>query len=75
MTVARILADKGREVFTTQPHRTLKEVVELLATKGVGAVVVSDASRVCSAFFPNAMWFASSPSMARPRSMIRSRAT
>jgi CBS domain-containing protein len=44
MTVARILADKGREVFTTQPHRTLKEVVELLASKGVGAVVVSDAS-------------------------------
>jgi CBS domain-containing protein len=45
MTVARILDDKGRDVFTTQPHRTLKEVVELLATKGVGAVVVSDASR------------------------------
>ena len=44
MTVARILDDKGREVFTTQPHRTLKEVVELLAAKGVGAVVVSDAS-------------------------------
>ena len=44
MTVARILTDKGREVFTTQPHRTLKEVVELLASKGVGAVVVSDAS-------------------------------
>ena len=45
MTVARILADKGRDVFTTQPHRTLKEVVELLASKGVGAVVVSDASQ------------------------------
>src|SRR5579863_2853977 len=44
MTVQRILADKGRDVFTTQPHRTLKEVVELLASKGVGAVVVSDAS-------------------------------
>jgi CBS domain-containing protein len=44
MTVARILDDKGRDVFTTQPHRTLKEVVELLAEKGVGAVVVSDAS-------------------------------
>ncbi len=44
MTVGRILAEKGREVFTTQPHRTLKEVVELLAAKGVGAVVVSDAS-------------------------------
>ena len=43
-TVARILDEKGRDVFTTQPHRTLKEVVELLADKGVGAVVVSDAS-------------------------------
>ena len=43
-TVARILDDKGRDVFTTQPHRTLKEVVELLAAKGVGAVVISDAS-------------------------------
>jgi CBS domain-containing protein len=44
MTVARILDEKGRDVFTTQPHRTLKEVIELLAGKGVGAVVVSDAS-------------------------------
>src|ERR1700722_11076446 len=44
MTVARILEVKGRDVFTTQPHRTLKEVIELLAEKGVGAVVVSDAS-------------------------------
>ena len=44
MTVARILGEKGREVFTTQPHRTLREVVELLAAKGVGAVVVADAS-------------------------------
>jgi CBS domain-containing protein len=44
MTVARILNDKGRDVFTTQPHRTLKEVVDLLAAKGVGAVVVSDAA-------------------------------
>jgi CBS domain-containing protein len=45
MTVARILDAKGRDVFTTQPHCTLKEVVDLLAAKGVGAVVVSDASR------------------------------
>ena len=44
MTVARILSEKGREVFTTQPHRTLKEVVDLLAGKGVGAVVVADAT-------------------------------
>ena len=45
MTVQRILADKGRDVLTTEPHRTLKEAVELLASKGVGAVVVSDASQ------------------------------
>ena len=44
MTVARILAEKGREVFTTQPHRTLKEAIEMLAAKGVGAAVVTDAS-------------------------------
>ena len=44
MTVARILGEKGREVFTTQPHRTLREVIELLAARGVGAVVVADAS-------------------------------
>ena len=44
MIVARILGGKGREVFTTAPHRTLKEVIDLLAEKGVGAVVVVDAS-------------------------------
>ena len=43
MTVARILKEKGRDVLTTQPHRTLKEVAQQLAEKGVGAVVVSDA--------------------------------
>jgi CBS domain-containing protein len=43
MTVARILKEKGRDVLTTQPHRTLKEVAILLAAKSVGAVVVSDA--------------------------------
>jgi CBS domain-containing protein len=46
MTVARILADKGRDVLTTQPHRTIKEAAAQLASRGVGAVVVSDASHV-----------------------------
>lgn len=41
-TVARILAEKGREVLTTQPHHPLKDVIALLADRGVGAVVVSD---------------------------------
>jgi CBS domain-containing protein len=44
MTVARILAEKGRDVFTTQPHRTLREVIAMLAERGVGAVVVADDS-------------------------------
>ena len=44
MTVQRILAEKGRDVFTTQPHRTLREVIGMLAEKGVGAVVVADDS-------------------------------
>jgi CBS domain-containing protein len=44
MNVARILADKGRDVLTTQPHHTVKEVAAQLASRGVGAVVVSDAT-------------------------------
>src|ERR1700752_1601473 len=43
-TVGRILVVNGRDFFTTQPHHTLKDVIGLLAEKGVGAVVVSDAS-------------------------------
>jgi CBS domain-containing protein len=42
MTVARILANKGRDVATTQPHRTLKEVADLLAARNIGAVVIAD---------------------------------
>ena len=42
MTIARILAAKGRDVVTTQPHRTLAEVAEVLVTNNIGAVVVAD---------------------------------
>jgi CBS domain-containing protein len=42
MTVARILAEKGTDVVTTQPHRTLGEVAELLTSRDIGAVVVAD---------------------------------
>ena len=42
MTIARILAAKGRDVVTTQPHRTLAEVAEVLVAKNIGAVVVAD---------------------------------
>lgn len=44
MTVARVLKEKGREVLTTRPHHTLQEATALLAERGVGAAVVSDAT-------------------------------
>ena len=43
MTVARILSGKGRDVITTQPHRTLREAAQILADKGIGAIVVTSA--------------------------------
>lgn len=44
MSVAQILAVKGRDVVTTEPHRTLLEVAELLSSRGIGAVVIADAA-------------------------------
>ncbi len=41
MTVALILAAKGNDVTTTQPHRTLQEVAAILAERGIGAVMVT----------------------------------
>ena len=43
MTIARILAAKGRDVVTTQPHRTLAEAAALLTARNIGAAVVADA--------------------------------
>jgi CBS domain-containing protein len=43
MTVASILAEKGRAVFTTSPETLLSEAVDQLAAKRVGAIVVTDA--------------------------------
>ena len=37
MTVARILTEKGRDVLTTQPHRTIKEVAALARAPGASA--------------------------------------
>ena len=44
MTVARILANKGRSVVTTGPERTLQEVSVELMQHGIGALVVVDAN-------------------------------
>ena len=42
MTVARILAAKGRNVITAQPHLTLAEIADVLVAQNIGAVVVAD---------------------------------
>lgn len=42
MTVARILSSKGREVITTQSHKTLSEIAEVLNFRKIGAVIVAD---------------------------------
>ncbi len=44
MSVGRILAMKGVEVYTATPDQTLQEVAKELVSKGVGALVVLNAS-------------------------------
>ena len=44
MSVANILSVKGHDVVTAAPGQTLFELTQLLADKGIGAVVVLDSS-------------------------------
>ncbi len=46
MNVEQLLGDKGRDVVTVPPHRTLAEVIRTLADKRIGAVVVTGADGV-----------------------------
>lgn len=46
MIVAEILASKGRDVATTAPDRLLSEIVHELATRKIGALVVTERGRV-----------------------------
>ena len=43
MTIATILATKGHDVYTVRPTTTIAEISRNLTTKGIGAVVVTDA--------------------------------
>lgn len=45
MTVRTILEEKGFDVQTIAPEATLREATELLATKRIGAIVVTDTDR------------------------------
>lgn len=42
MSVARILAEKGRNVVTVPPHRTMMEAIKILGEKRIGALVVCE---------------------------------
>ena len=44
MSIEHILAEKGRNVVTIEPERTLSEAARLLDEKRIGAVVVGDAN-------------------------------
>ena len=46
MIVAEILAHKGRDVANTGPDRPLSEIVHELATRKIGALVVTERGRV-----------------------------
>ncbi len=43
MTVARILAEKGSSVVTVSPDKPLEEVIQILADRRIGALVVAHA--------------------------------
>jgi CBS domain-containing protein len=43
MNVARILAEKGSSVVTVSPDKTLEDVIQILADKRIGALVVAQA--------------------------------
>ena len=43
MIIEHLLAEKGHDVITVEPERTLLETARLLDEKRIGAVVVSDA--------------------------------
>lgn len=43
MTVASILGNKGHDVITAQPHRTLLEAAKLLAERKIGALLITGA--------------------------------
>jgi CBS domain-containing protein len=45
MTVSIILAVKGREVITIEPHATLADAVALLGKRRIGAVLILGADR------------------------------
>lgn len=51
MNVAEILSNKGTDVATIGPDRTIREAVKLLAERSIGAIVVTDDDGVLIGMF------------------------
>lgn len=49
-TVAKILQNKGHEVFSVSPEATVYQALEIMAEKGVGALVVLEKGKVVGIF-------------------------
>lgn len=45
MTLAAILGNKGRDVVTSTAATSLREITRILAEKGIGAVLITDAEQ------------------------------
>ena len=43
MTVAAILAEKGRDILTASPEKKLSEICDVLAAKKIGAILLTNA--------------------------------
>ena len=51
MSLSVILSQKGRDVVTSAPHRTVREVAQTLHDKSIGAVVVTGADGIVLGIF------------------------
>jgi CBS domain-containing protein len=40
--ISELLGDKGQEIWSVSPHATVYETIEIMADKGVGALVVME---------------------------------
>ncbi|HLJ69631.1 MAG TPA: CBS domain-containing protein [Chloroflexota bacterium] len=45
-TIARVLGEKGRDIWSVSPDDTVYDAIKLMAEKGVGALLVMDGDRL-----------------------------
>jgi CBS domain-containing protein len=44
--VKHLLTDKGHDIVSIEPHATVLDAIKLMAEKGIGALLVTDAGRL-----------------------------